>query len=494
MLLGAPSVAVSRGHLSFGGFVRVVLDPALIVICLLVSCMVVGSGFGAGELVLAVIVFSLTFPSEVSLHKLRQNLAGTIFVNWTLMVALLVFFGYATKFVWVFDQRMLLVWFVATPCVIYVAHRSIPYLVPQLLAIDGYRSAVVVAANEVGSRMARNIVDHPALGFRFLGFFDDGLFDSTAGGVMHGRSDAADYGGVAPIESAAAAADSAVTASAAPGPVLGSVDAAAAFVKANRVEAVFIALPMAAQPQLLKLLDEIKDTTASVYFVPDIFITDLINARIDDINGMPVMAVCESPIMGLNAVFKRGFDLVVGGLALVALLPVMAVIALGVTLESPGPILFRQRRYGLDGRQIVVWKFRSMTVIEDGSVVRQATRDDTRVTRLGAFLRRTSLDELPQLFNVILGTMSLVGPRPHAVAHNEEYRGLIKGYMVRHKVKPGITGWAQVNGLRGETDSVDKMRRRIEHDIEYLRRWSPGFDALILFKTAIIVFKRTNAY
>jgi len=494
MLLGAPSVAVSRGHLSFGGFVRVVLDPALIVICLLVSCMVVGSGFGAGELVLAVIVFSLTFPSEVSLHKLRQNLAGTIFVNWTLMVALLVFFGYATKFVWVFDQRMLLVWFVATPCVIYVAHRSIPYLVPQLLAIDGYRSAVVVAANEVGSRMARNIVDHPALGFRFLGFFDDGLFDSTAGGVMHGRSDAADYGGVAPIESAAAAVDSAVTASAAPGPVLGSVDAAAAFVKANRVEAVFIALPMAAQPQLLKLLDEIKDTTASVYFVPDIFITDLINARIDDINGMPVMAVCESPIMGLNAVFKRGFDLVVGGLALVALLPVMAVIALGVTLESPGPILFRQRRYGLDGRQIVVWKFRSMTVIEDGSVVRQATRDDTRVTRLGAFLRRTSLDELPQLFNVILGTMSLVGPRPHAVAHNEEYRGLIKGYMVRHKVKPGITGWAQVNGLRGETDSVDKMRRRIEHDIEYLRRWSPGFDALILFKTAIIVFKRTNAY
>jgi len=494
MLLGAPSVAVSRGQLSFGGFVRVVLDPALIVICLLASCMVAGTGFGAGELVLAVIVFSLTFPSEVSLHKLRQNLAGTIFVNWSLMVALLVFFGYATKFVWVFDQRMLLAWFVVTPCVLYVAHRSIPYLVPQLLAIDGYRSAVVVAANEVGSRMARNIVDHPALGFRFLGFFDDGLFEPGTGGVMHGRSDAADYGAVALLESAAAAARSTVAAAVAPGPVLGRVDAAAAFVKANRVEAVFIALPMAAQPQLLKLLDEIKDTTASVYFVPDIFITDLINARIDDINGMPVMAVCESPIVGLNAVFKRCFDLAVGGLALLAFSPLMAAIALGIKWESPGPILFRQRRYGLDGRQIVVWKFRSMTVVEDGSIVRQATRDDARITRLGSFLRRTSLDELPQLFNVIMGTMSLVGPRPHAVAHNEEYRGLIKGYMVRHKVKPGITGWAQVNGLRGETDSVDKMRRRIEHDIEYLRRWSPGFDALILFKTAIIVFQRTNAY
>ncbi len=494
MLLGAPSVAVSRGHLSFGGFVRVALDPTLIVICLLVSCMVAGSGFGAGELVLAVVVFSLTFPSEVSLHKLRQNLAGTIFVNWTLMVSLLVFFGYATKFVWDFDQRMLVMWFVATPCVLYVAHRSIPYLVPQLLAIDGYRSAIVVAANEVGSRMARNLVDHPALGFRFLGFFDDGLFEADAGGFMHGRTAEADYGGVAGLDASPPAVRATGVLASAPGPVLGRVDGAAEFVKANSVEAVFIALPMAAQPQLIKLLDEIKDTTASVYFVPDIFITDLINARIDDINGMPVMAVCESPIVGLNALFKRCFDLVVASLALLVLSPLMALIALGIKLETPGPVLFRQRRYGLDGRQIVVWKFRSMTVVEDGSVVRQATRGDKRITRLGAFLRRTSLDELPQIFNVILGSMSLVGPRPHAVAHNEEYRGLIKGYMVRHKVKPGITGWAQVNGLRGETDSVDKMRRRIEHDIEYLRRWSPGFDLLILCKTAIIVFRRTNAY
>jgi putative colanic acid biosynthesis UDP-glucose lipid carrier transferase len=431
MLLGVPSVAVSRGHLSFGGFVRVALDPTLIVACLLVSCMVAGSGFGAGELVLAVIVFSLTFPSEVSLHKLRQNLAGTIFVNWTLMVALLVFFGYATKFVREFDQRMLVMWFVATPWVLYAAHRAIPYLVPQLLAIDGYRSSVVVAANEVGIRMARNIVDHPALGFRFLGFFDDGQDEAGGGGSAHLRSAANEYGAVLSLEGAQPEPRYSASGIVAPGPVLGRVNNAAEFVKANRVEAVFIALPMAAQPQLLKLLDEIKDTTASVYFVPDIFITDLINARIDDINGMPVMAVCESPIVGLNALFKRLFDVVVGGAALLALSPVMALIALGIKLESPGPILFRQRRYGLDGRQIVVWKFRSMTVVEDGSVVRQATRDDKRITRLGAFLRRTSLDELPQLFNVLLGTMSLVGPRPHAVAHNEEYRGLIKGYMVR---------------------------------------------------------------
>jgi len=481
MVLGSPSVALSRRHVSVSQFVRVVLDPALIVGCLIASCAATNSGFGGPELVLAVIAFSLTFPAEVSLHKLRQNLFGNIFVNWFLLVVILAFFGYATKFIGNFDERMLLAWVVATPFVLYTAHRAIPLLLPQLLAIDGYRSAVVIAANEVGQRLARNLVENPALGFRFLGFFDDGEWAVPP------------VAAAGPADAAAAALPAKPATDAMPG-VLGCIDTSIDFIKANRVEAVFIALPMAAQPRVLKLLDEIKDTTASVYFVPDIFITDLINARIDEINGMPVMAVCESPIVGISAMLKRLFDIVVATLTLVAFAPLMAAIALGVKLSSPGPVLFRQRRYGLDGRQIVVWKFRSMKVVEDGPVVRQATRDDRRVTRLGAFLRRTSLDELPQLFNVVGGSMSLVGPRPHAVAHNEQYRVLIKGYMVRHKVKPGITGWAQVNGLRGETDSVDKMRRRIEHDIEYLRRWSPGFDLLILFKTAIIVLQRTNAH
>jgi putative colanic acid biosynthesis UDP-glucose lipid carrier transferase len=457
---------------SFGAFVRVALDPALMVLCLMAACLATGTRFGGRELVLAVISFSLAFPAEVSLHKLRQNLLGTILVDWGLLVALLCFFGYATQFIHDFDRNTLLAWFTITPFVIYSAHRAIPILLPQLLAIDGVRSAVVISTNEVGQRLARNLVEHPLLGFRFLGFFEE-----AQGGEGGEAGAPARYPGEALA-----------------GPLLGAADAAAAFVKTHRVETVFIALPMAAQPHLLKLLDEIKDTTASVYFVPDIFITDLINARIDDINGMPVMAVCESPIVGFNALFKRSFDIVVAGLALATLAPLMLSIAAGVKLGSPGPVLFRQRRYGLDGRQIVVWKFRSMTVAEDGPQVRQATRNDQRVTPLGAYLRRTSLDELPQLFNVLGGSMSLVGPRPHAVAHNEQYRGLIKGYMVRHKVKPGITGWAQVNGLRGETDSVDKMRRRIEHDIEYLRRWSPGFDLRILLKTAIIVFRRTNAY
>lgn len=177
----------------------------------------------------------------------------------------------------------------------------------------------------------------------------------------------------------------------------------------------------------------------------------------------------------------------------VAAIPMM-VVALLVKLTSPGPVFFRQRRYGLDGREILVWKFRSMRVCENGNRVVQATRNDQRVTAIGGILRRSSLDELPQLFNVLAGSMSLVGPRPHASAHNEEYRTIIQGYMLRHKVKPGITGLAQVCGWRGETDTLDKMQRRIECDHRYIREWSLWLDVKILFRTIFVVFARQNAY
>jgi putative colanic acid biosynthesis UDP-glucose lipid carrier transferase len=172
----------------------------------------------------------------------------------------------------------------------------------------------------------------------------------------------------------------------------------------------------------------------------------------------------------------------------------MVVIAGAVRLTSGGPVIFKQSRYGLDGQKILVYKFRSMTVTEDGSVVPQAQKNDARVTKLGAFLRRTSLDELPQFINVLQGRMSIVGPRPHAVAHNELYRKLIKGYMVRHKVKPGITGWAQVNGFRGETDTLEKMQGRIDHDLDYLRNWSLALDIRIILRTVKIIAKDSKAY
>jgi putative colanic acid biosynthesis UDP-glucose lipid carrier transferase len=165
-----------------------------------------------------------------------------------------------------------------------------------------------------------------------------------------------------------------------------------------------------------------------------------------------------------------------------------------VKLSSPGPVIFRQRRYGLNGQEIIVYKFRSMTVTEDGATVTQARKNDARVTRVGAFLRKTSMDELPQFINVLQGRMSVVGPRPHAVAHNEMYRRLVKSYMVRHKVRPGITGWAQVNGFRGETDSVDKMEARVQCDLDYLRNWSLRLDVYIILRTIRLVFRDGAAY
>jgi putative colanic acid biosynthesis UDP-glucose lipid carrier transferase len=275
---------------------------------------------------------------------------------------------------------------------------------------------------------------------------------------------------------------------------IGGLEDVAPYVKRHHVRAVYIALPVTTDERIQRLVAELRDTTASIYFVPDTLPFDTIQGRVAQIGGLPLIAVLETPFYGVNAIMKRATDLAVAGAALAVLWPVMLAIAAAVKLSSPGPALFRQRRYGLDGEEFQVFKFRSMTCAEDGATVTQATQNDARVTRVGYWLRRLSLDELPQLLNVIGGSMSVVGPRPHAIAHNEQYRRLIQGYMLRHKVKPGITGWAQVNGLRGETASVDRMRRRIEHDLDYLRHWSLLLDLRILARTALVVLRDPNAY
>ena len=218
------------------------------------------------------------------------------------------------------------------------------------------------------------------------------------------------------------------------------------------------------------------------------------HSRWTDILGLPVVSVFEHPFYGIDGVAKRASDLLFGGALLTLAAAPMALIALAIKLTSPGPALFRQRRYGLDGREIRVWKFRTMRVCEDGPQAVQATENDPRVTFLGRILRRLSLDELPQLFNVIGGSMSLVGPRPHATAHNEEFRTRVAGYMLRHKVKPGITGLAQVNGWRGATDSPSKLQKRIDCDLRYIREWSLALDMKILLKTVVAVCSRNNAY
>jgi len=251
---------------------------------------------------------------------------------------------------------------------------------------------------------------------------------------------------------------------------------------------------MSRDPRILSILEELRDSTASIYFVPDLLAYNLLQARLDVLNGIPIVAVCETPLYGASWLAKRISDLIIASAAALLLLPILLLVALCIRLETPGPILFKQKRYGLDGREILVYKFRSMSVTEDGkNQFTAATRGDRRVTKVGAFIRKTSLDELPQLFNVLEGSMSIVGPRPHPVAMNEHYRREIPGYMIRHKVKPGITGWAQVNGYRGG-DDLESMRKRIEFDLAYLQHWSLGLDIKILFKTLAVVWADRNAY
>ena len=218
------------------------------------------------------------------------------------------------------------------------------------------------------------------------------------------------------------------------------------------------------------------------------------NARWQSIGSVQALSVYDTPFQGASDLLKRAEDIVLSSIILLMLTLPMLCIAAAVKLTSPGPVIFKQKRYGLDGKQILVYKFRSMKVQDNGPVVKQATKNDPRITKLGAFLRRTSLDELPQFINVLQGRMSIVGPRPHAVAHNEEYRKLIKGYMLRHKVRPGITGWAQVNGLRGETETINKMVKRVEYDLDYIHRWSVWLDLKIIFMTVFNGFINKNAY
>jgi putative colanic acid biosysnthesis UDP-glucose lipid carrier transferase len=441
------------------------VDPIVAIAMLALTCALFGASFDGGCLILALLVFAMTFPGSLARASAQSaaQLALDIAAGWFAVVGLLALLGWASHTLSAFDERAILAWALATPAALFAAHRMLPVWLPRLLAAEGLRkTAVIAGANELGRRLAARLRGDSMLGINFAGFFDD------RGATRLRDLPAKDN--------------------------LGTLEGLAAYVRANPVDVIYIALPMASQPRILRLLEDLRDTTVSIYFVPDIFVSDLIQARVDFVGELPVVAVCETPFFGFNGLVKRVSDFILALLILILISPAMLAIAAGVKLSSPGPVLFKQRRYGVDGRKIVVYKFRSMTVAEDGDVVRQATRNDSRITPFGAFLRRTSLDELPQFINVLQGRMSVVGPRPHAVAHNELYRKLIRGYMIRHKVKPGITGLAQVNGLRGETDTVDKMKMRIDYDLAYLRSWSLALDLKIILKTVAVVLKRQNAY
>jgi putative colanic acid biosynthesis UDP-glucose lipid carrier transferase len=326
------------------------------------------------------------------------------------------------------------------------------------------RRIAIVGTGQVGARLALSISNAPWMGLNLLGFYD----------AEPQQMDLTDSGRRIPV--------------------LGDLQQLIEDARAGKIDKIYITLDLSGHPQLPKLIEGLSDTTASVYLIPDVFMFELLHARSESINGLTSISIFDSPMDGAWSIVKRLEDILLASLILLLIAVPMLLIALAIKLTSRGPVLFRQRRYGLDGRAIMVWKFRSMTVQENGDVIRQATRNDARITPLGAFLRRTSLDELPQFFNVLRGDMSIVGPRPHAVAHNEQYRRQVSGYMLRHKVKPGITGWAQINGWRGETDTLDKMRKRIEFDLQYIEQWSVWLDLKIILLTLFKGFLNKNAF
>lgn len=277
-------------------------------------------------------------------------------------------------------------------------------------------------------------------------------------------------------------------------PYRGKVEALLDKARKGELDEIYIALPMAAVQRIRYFLAMMSDTTVETYIVPDLYSYSTHTTQVRMIGNMQAVSILSSPFDGGGAIIKRAEDLILGAIITLLISPLLIAVAIGVKLTSRGPVIFKQDRYGLSGQKIMVYKFRSMSVMENADVVTQATKNDPRVTKFGAFLRRTSLDELPQFINVLQGRMSIVGPRPHAVAHNEEYRRLVDNYMIRHKVKPGITGLAQVNGFRGEIDTLDKMERRVDYDIAYIQNWSLWLDLKIIFNTVFKGFSGENAY
>ena len=387
-------------------------------------------------------------------------------IGWVVgVVPSLLFLAFISKQSEDYSRIIVSSWFVLAPFLISV-WRTMAVLAQRELRSRGYntRPAAIVGMTELGEKLALQMRGEPWLGIDVYGFYDD-----RAEERCHPIPDSLGHHA---------------------GSLTDVVDAA----RAGEIDLIYIAFPLRAEPRINELLRQLSDTTASVYLAADFFAFDLLHARWGAMGSVPTVSLHETPFYGVDGWLKRLEDIFIGGLILMVTAIPMLVIGTCVRLTSPGPALFRQRRYGLNGEVIHVLKFRSMTVTEDGEVIKQATEGDARITKLGAFLRRTNLDELPQFLNVIEGSMSIVGPRPHAVAHNELYRTKIQGYMLRHKVKPGITGWAQVNGWRGETDTLQKMEKRVEHDLDYIRNWSLLWDLQIIFMTVFGSGARRNAY
>jgi putative colanic acid biosysnthesis UDP-glucose lipid carrier transferase len=421
----------------------------------------------------AVMIAVVAFHVMAEAHGLYRSWRGlpvrrevvAVLAAWFTTVPLLLFIAFVSKTSTLYSRFISLVWFFGTPAGLTVWRLGVRGLLHQLRKRGkNSRSVAVAGCTEIAFTLAKRIVDEPYSGMHLVGFYDDRNPDRRL-------EVPAEYGGL-----------------------MGDLERLVEDARAGKIDIVYISLPLRAESRINGLVRRLGDTTVTAYVIADFFVFDLLHAQWTSVGDIPCVSILDTPFQGLGGWVKRLEDIVVGSAILCLIALPMLMVALGVKLSSPGPVFFRQKRYGLNGKEIRVLKFRSMRVMEDGAHVKQATKDDPRVTRFGALIRRTSLDELPQFLQVLTGEMSIVGPRPHAVAHNELYRSKIQGYMLRHKVKPGITGWAQVNGWRGETDTDEKMQKRVEHDLDYIRNWNVLLDLRIIWLTVFGRKTRSNAY
>ncbi|MGH1440922.1 MAG: undecaprenyl-phosphate glucose phosphotransferase [Cellvibrionaceae bacterium] len=383
-------------------------------------------------------------------------------VAWGVLLMLLVFLSFITKTSSIFSREVFLQWAVLgllLQMLVYVAMQKTVGLVRDRLS-PVIRS-VVVGNGRLGCHLAAKINNNKWLPDRVVGFvscYDFQIYDET------------------PNHTAC----------------LGDLDDIHRVVLEYDIRRVYIAVPLGQSDKIEVLHKQLLKLNVDLIWVPDIYALQLLNHSVREVAGLPLICLNESPLTSTKTgiFFKEVLDRAVALVCIMLLSPLLITIALIVKFTSKGPIIFKQDRHGWDGRIFKVWKFRSMVVHQEDVGVTQAKKKDPRVTAIGAFIRRTSIDELPQLFNVLFGNMSLVGPRPHAVAHNDHYREKIGSYLARHRIKPGITGLAQINGCRGETETDDKMHKRAEYDMEYINNWSLWLDIKILFKTPFTLFSK----
>ena len=466
----APIYLKNSGKVGLVALIQLTLPAALVVLVLMGVTSYLNVVFDQYYRALAVLSGTLSLlvlrvpnNGQTPLMTHRASIVLQLLLRWVAIVLALLVAAHLTQFRTSFEREVMVAWMLLVPVSVIPAALLLQSVRRRMtMSQQNIRSAVVLGYTPHSQQLADKLQANPELCTSVLGFFDDR--DPGRLGTLSEHK------------------------------LLGALADLPDYVRTHKIDVIFIALPIRHLDRVMNLLDDLHDSTASIYYVPDVFVFDLIQSRSGDIVGTPVVSLCETPFYGFRGVLKRFTDLMFTLAGMVALLPVMILLALLIRITSRGPVIFKQRRYGLDGHEIVVYKFRSMYVAEDGEEIWQATRDDPRITPIGKILRRYSLDELPQFINVLQGRMSLVGPRPHAVAHNEQYRRLIKGYMMRHKVLPGITGLAQVNGCRGETRTLEDMEARVRYDLEYLRNWSPLLDLKILLLTVLRVFHDSKAY